>query len=137
MSSFCWSMPGGSGEDENVKIYRQTGRRTDGLTDGRQAIRIAHLRFELRWVQHRMITLQFWSIFWEYNHKLSFKIHINCPKCPSWINQIIKNRNVCLSTDCKTSTLIIGFPCIIWSVIAAWMLSKSYSRVAQSFLEYV
>jgi hypothetical protein len=46
--------PGGSGEEfENVKIYRQMDRRTDGQTarhtdDGQQAIRKAHLSIQLR-----------------------------------------------------------------------------------------
>jgi hypothetical protein len=38
--------PSGSGEEvENVKVYRQTDGQMD---DGQQAIRKAHLRFQLR-----------------------------------------------------------------------------------------
>jgi hypothetical protein len=40
-----WNWHSGSGEEvENVKVYRQT--------DGRPAIRIAHLSFQLRWANN-------------------------------------------------------------------------------------
>jgi hypothetical protein len=47
-----------SGEEvENVKVYGQTDRQTDRQTDdGQNAIRIAHLSFQLRWANKILLA---------------------------------------------------------------------------------
>ena len=64
-AKFGWIWPIGSGEeDENVKSLqtdRQTDRQTNGQTDdGRQAIRKAHLSFQLRWAKKEIMFHYFY-----------------------------------------------------------------------------
>ena len=50
-AKFGWISPNGSGEEDEKFTDRRTNSKTDkGMDDG-QAIRKAHLRFQLRWAK--------------------------------------------------------------------------------------
>ena len=52
-AKYSWNWPSNSGEDENVNSLQ-----TEGQTDGRQAIRKAHLSCQLRWAKKPTTTKQ-------------------------------------------------------------------------------
>jgi hypothetical protein len=129
--------PSGSGEEvENVKVYRQTDRRTDGQTDdGQWAIRIAHLSFQLRWAKnmasgsrenyqtffHVMELFGNFDIFW-------FRfLYEHIFKCKILISQIVTSpltnwwfEYLCLEDVMRIFTFLAQWPLKIPFLVFLW-----------------